>query len=421
MRYRPIRTDGSNAWAAHTIKDRLPAILRQVIASNPGLTENAASALEALSHDLVGNRPLPELPPRAHDKSVWQCYLRDHAARIAPARPGWQNGEWFLIEHYFYRLILEAVDYFATGLDPFAVAKQTELSSPALAMRTGEVLSSMDPGERLLFALWGNQLDLSHTEALHHSGTRTDQSTSSPESSDSRPESAGPRPQSPGTKGQTTEDDHLIADDSAVTLDLLSRVEGPVHFICDNAGTEIVADLCLAEWLLRERGADVVLHVKAHPTFVSDATGADCEQTLEWFAKEPRPAAVREAGDVLARSAAGRSRGTGSLSFRPDLFWNSPLFMDALPSHLHGAFENAGLVIIKGDMNYRRQLHDTIVPASDPLTAWATPLPAPTLFLRTMKGDPVAGISADLLARLDREHPGWRTAGKHGLIQLLGG
>ena len=46
-------------------------------------------------------------------------------------------------------------------------------------------------------------------------------------------------------------------------------------------------------------------------------------------------------------------------------------------------------------------------------------MPAPTVMLRTMKGDPIAGLDPARLRALNREHPGWRTAGKHGVIQVL--
>ena len=70
-------------------------------------------------------------------------------------------------------------------------------------------------------------------------------------------------------------------------------------------------------------------------------------------------------------------------------------------------------------MNYRRLLRDTVVPASDPLDKWAAPLPAPVILLRTMKGDPLAGVAAARLQALEGNEPGWRVAGQHGVIQLL--
>ena len=208
--------------------------------------------------------------------------------------------------------------------------------------------------------------------------------------------------------------DALIADDSQAVWEIVRDLAGPVHFVCDNAGTELAADLCLADWLIQDRGAVVCLQVKYHPTFVSDATEADVHQIIDRFASVDASLQRRELARRLSAALSG-----GRLIITPDLFWNSPLSFDKLPDRIRSAFAEAEMIVIKGDMNYRRLLGDKVVPAADPLQRWAPGVPAPTVMLRTMKGDPIAGIDPVRLRALDREHPDWRTAGKHGVIQLL--
>ncbi|MBU8913124.1 MAG: protein-glutamate O-methyltransferase family protein, partial [Spirochaetales bacterium] len=304
-----------------------------------------------------------------------------------------QNADWFVLEHFCFRRILAAVDYWRTKIDPFAPAKARELASPALAQQVDPLLeapgeSGRDPefdpfAQRLCFGLWGNRMDLSHSESMSHAGA-------------------------------AHHDDSLIIDESSAVWKIARKLTAPVHFVCDNAGTELAADLCLADWLIRTRATPVNLHVKAHPTFVGDATEDDVHALIDQLGS---PAASTVRRELAARLVAWLN--AGELHIVPDLFWNSPLFFNDLPDRILTPFAEAGLIIIKGDMNYRRLLGDKIVPNTDPLSAWAPPMPAPTVMLRAMKGDPIAGLDPARLNALDREHPGWRTAGKHGVIQVL--
>jgi hypothetical protein len=60
----------------------------------------------------------------------------------------------------------------------------------------------------------------------------------------------------------------------------------PLHLVVDNAGFELVCDLALADAIVcgtragSDSSATVTLHVKAHPTFVSDAMVGRCRMTL---------------------------------------------------------------------------------------------------------------------------------------------
>src|SRR5690606_20865066 len=72
--------------------------------------------------------------------------------------------------------------------------------------------------------------------------------------------------------------DHLV-DDRAAALAELGRGAGPVHFITDNAGTELSLVLGRAGRRVREAGAAVVLRGKVLPAFVSDAI----ERDVRWF------------------------------------------------------------------------------------------------------------------------------------------
>ncbi len=54
----------------------------------------------------------------------------------------------------------------------------------------------------------------------------------------------------------------------------------------DNAGFEFICDLCLVDFLLgRAFGNQVYLHLKPHPTFVSDAMIKDVLYTRDFYYK----------------------------------------------------------------------------------------------------------------------------------------
>ena len=388
----PIRTDSSNKFAHYTVTVRLPAMIDQMLSDNPDLSAAATASLRQLRAELISNAPLRMFDPPAPDHETWAQLLADHERRLGH-RATWQNSEWFVLEHFYFRRILAAADYWQTKIDPFAPAKARELASPALAQQVDSLLeASRESGrdrefrefvQRLCFALWGNRMDLSHSESMSHADA-------------------------------AHHDDSLIIDESSAVWEVVRNLAAPVHFVCDNAGTELAADLFLADWLIRTRNAPVSLHLKAHPTFVGDATEADVHALIDRLGS---PAASTVSRALSERLVSGLD--TGELLIVPDLFWNSPLFFNDLPDRILTPFAEAGLIIIKGDMNYRRLLNDTIVPATDPLSSWAPPMPAPTVMLRTMKGDPIAGLDPARLNALDSEHPGWRTAGKHGVIQVL--
>src|SRR5947208_2929574 len=73
-----------------------------------------------------------------------------------------------------------------------------------------------------------------------------------------------------------------------VTAYLSSKHE-PVHFIADNAGTELAADLAFVDALLAAGTRQVIYHVKMHPTFVSDSTVHDVVSFVERMKEHSQP------------------------------------------------------------------------------------------------------------------------------------
>lgn len=375
----PIRTDRSNTFAHHTMRVRVPAILRDVQADNADYPSRIHVALERLRDDILGDRALEPLEMPAPDFSVWLRALIERETQT------WLAAEWFLAEAYFYRRILQATRYWENGRDPFAARKREEMAGEGAWAKLEAALGLRDRPleERLVSlgraALWGNRVDLSYAEAASH--------------------------------GDAVADD-LLVDHVPQAIGHLLRRPGEVHVITDNAGTELLLDLALVDGLLEGPGLDVKLHVKMMPTFVSDATAVDVRGAIKALEAPDRAASVQALG--------ARLRGAfdeGRLGIFPDLYWNSPRFFFDLPERLAGCFRKASLVISKGDANYRRLTGDALWPPEVPFSAVTAFFPAPLLALRTLKSDSVVGLAPGQAARLDAAHERWRVSGQFGVAQ----
>lgn len=227
-------------------------------------------------------------------------------------------------------------------------------------------------------ALWGNRVDLSYAVGVAF-----------------------------GAAGDGAD---LLCDDSARAADRLLVPRGDVHLVTDNMGSELSMDLVLADALLAQVGARVSLHVKMHPTFVSDAVAADVWTLL---------AALRARGGAEAALAdrlqqAWRER---RLRVLPDPFWNGPRFLWDRPVRLARELDTATAVVLKGDANYRRAVGDGLWPANTTFAEATGYLPAPMIALRTMKSDAIVGLPADQMRRLDAADRDWRINGRRGVIQ----
>ena len=207
----------------------------------------------------------------------------------------------------------------------------------------------------------------------------------------------------------------LVADDPAALWEILDAGRpGRVCLVADNAGPELLPDLVLAEHLLRTgRAASVVLHLKPHPYYVSDATTADVLACLDRMtAAAGHGAAV---GGRLREAVAG-----GQLVLRAHPFSCAPLAYADMPADLREDFGSATLTIMKGDLNYRRLVEDRLWPVGTPFAEVTAYFPGPVAALRTVKSEVVTGLAPRTAEELDAGGSAWRTSGTHALVQVRG-
>lgn len=381
----PLTGANQGTWAHSTIVVRLPDIAGRVLEEND-LPSDQAEAVRQLIAEIPDTPIRPLRDRAAPDFDDWQSYCHPYLGG------GWLAVPWLFVETYFYRRILEAVDYFARqegSRDPFALQKQRALA------QMGDLVSQFERGsgstaQALDLALWGNQSDLS----LWPAG-----------------EDAGP------ASGQSEErSNYLLHDDLDRVLDYLNAIEetGPgFDIILDNVGVELAADLILTHHLIgRWEGSQVTVHAKAHPTFVSDATSEDVLRAISILQKSDTSSAA-SLGDNLKRAF-----DNGRLQLNDHSFWTSPLPLWQMPSELYDQFGNRNLLILKGDANYRRAVGDLHWPYNTPVDEVMSYAPSPMLALRTLKSEVACGIKVKQAERAAQRDPDWMTNGKWAVRQL---
>jgi len=392
----PIFSTELGSWAHSTVIDRWPEIVNRVIKEN----EFPPQVLDQLIQlrDGIPEGPIRQLKDLgAPDIKYWESYIMPRAGK------NWLEIPWFFAEHYFYRRVMEAVNYFKLGLDPFGYQKEQGLIKTRKEIQAyASVLMNWmkDKGQgqghirqAIYFSLWGNQADLS----LWPAG-------------------------SSGTLKHLTQEsfkDNLLADDTNRIIKLLFKNTPPVKrvdIMLDNAGFELVCDLGLADTLLNNHLADdVLLHVKAHPTYVSDVISYDIAQTVD-FLKGCDEQDIKDLGERLEKHIQEKK-----IRIKANFFWNSPLPMWEIPLDLREDLSGADFLISKGDANYRRLLGDRQWDFTFPFHQAVDYLPVPLAALRTSKSELAVGLDLDQIMEVYNQDPNWMVDGKWGVVHFAPG
>ncbi len=380
-----LLTSEPGSFAHNTLKVRVPGILRETIALN-AFPPHVNAALEELHVELTTGH-IRGLREDAPDRVFWDAVSAPHLGKT------WLDVPWYWAETFFYRRVLEATRYFQPGIwagfDPFAVKKQQEWRPDAAPAAVEALLRSLPDAANVRFeallhaSLWGNRTDLSYDLAAKQGGTAAD-----------------------------SQREHLLHDDTATIEDYLRAHPGAeIAFIMDNAGTELVMDLALIDWLLATgSAARVHLHLKPQPFFVSDTMVADLINALD----------ALDAAGGEARALAQRLRGVlrqGRLLIETHPAYAASLFFFELPDDLFATLSRFDLVFLKGDVNYRRLLGDAHWPPTTPFARATAYFPAPLVALRTLKAELIVGLAPDQAEQTAAADPEWLVNGKRGVIQ----
>ena len=372
----PLMTSEAGSFAQATIVERKPQIIKQIIDDN-GYPPEIVESLGAFEKEIAGEcvQSLAETTP---DTAVWNREIGGHQGKT------WLELPWYLAEAYFYRRLLEAIGYLQPGpwqgQDPFAPQKRRQERIAAEWAQWKDNRQALTFEALLHSSLWGNRADLSNYTVREQA--RTGMSV-------------------------LQERHHLLIDDTQEVSELLSAGVERVDILTDNTGRELLSDLALAEFLLGEGWVGrIFLHLKDRPFFVSDAMSQDVQSLV---------AEIRE--EALGQRLSGYLE-EGCLELRSDPFWTGPFMFRRLSQRLEHELSQSDLVILKGDVNYRRLLHDRHWAPTTPMAEAAGYFPASFLTLRTLKGEIIVGLQPGEAAALTAQDPSWQINGRRGVVHL---
>ncbi|KAH7463105.1 Damage-control phosphatase ARMT1 [Phytophthora ramorum] len=406
-----IFTNVPGTFANESYKSRLPGLVRDCAANNSErFSEEQCQRLLQLADDMVNDAVIP-LPSQYPEESAKSPTSAQWETLLAGKGYTWQNSPWFMCEQYMFHLVLLLAEYYTTGIDPFHPSKVAELEedTPWALLQTAVGLSAQEEASSqshhdqlkrfMKLCLWGNKADGCYKEV---------KDTIS------------------GADASLEFDDALLlvdhSDKVISYLEQKARETGGdaqklgVQYINDNSGTELLLDLALADHLLGHGWCGkVTFNVKLEPIYVSDATPADVLEHIAEMQRSTRTPEVQALGKRLADYVCKQQ-----LVIRPDIFWNRYTYYWEMPTELQTRLaREATLVIIKGDLNYRRLLGDRLWPPSTPVEEAVPYFPTAFVSFRTLKSNPVVGIPADIVSRLEKEDVKWRYNGKRGTIQSV--
>ncbi len=393
-------TGDPGSFAQRTLRVRKPAIIDKILDVNEFSDEQRQAMLalkEELLHGSIGNPFLdPSYNFNALDSESVQMW-----EGVMPAYTGksWLDIPFYFAESFLYLRILLAIGYFDPRSsffmrDPYRPFKMNELFSEKGGLAIGRVLLQMiqnmaDPAARLreiLYnSLWGNRVDLSLFSIAEKSRERV----------------------------LSERSDNLLIDHSQKLVRLIDRA-GRVDFILDNTGQELVSDL-IAVWHMLTNSPDrtVVIHAKRYPFYVSDAMVGDTDETISALARD-HSSLLKQVGEKIISF-----RDQERLQIRDHYFWNGPLHYTELPPDLNRELSNSDVVVLKGDINYRRTVSDRKWDVFENLETIASYFPADFALLRTMKSESVVDIDEERAAGLAAKDPEWKVNGERGIIRVV--
>ncbi|TFK28507.1 DUF89 domain-containing protein [Coprinopsis marcescibilis] len=363
----------------------------------------------------------------------------------AEAKNTWFTAPWLYAECYLYRLLRS---YFTATkhwklYDPFLSSKTKtfkhsgdsvyKLATTVYELAKNKDELRADPAkievifkEMIQMCLWGNATDLSLLTHLTEDDIKNLQTV--------------------GKDAQAVRSKFILKDDQEEVWNHVKGLKGArVDFVLDNAGFELFTDLVFADFLVTYTPfvSKVVFHPKVIPWFVSDVLPVDFVQTIEQLldptffsdlAGKDTSAAVEEHLHAMAkRWRTYVEQGVFELSVPLEspigvdaeaAFWTSPYpywNLQELSPALADDLKKSGLVIFKGDLNYRKLTGDVKWPSWTPFIEAIGPLAGlfPLLSLRTNKADVAVGVPKEVSEKLDQEGEKWRVDGRYALISFV--
>ena len=192
-----------------------------------------------------------------------------------------------------------------------------------------------------------------------------------------------------------------------------------LDIVLDNAGFELLTDLCLAEFLTTAKLVKSVhFHGKSMPWFVSDVTKQDFIYTLNHLSSSPTEELARVGKVWLQRV------NQGSWVYHVHSFWTLPhdfSEMKKTAPELYTQLAKSDMILFKGDLNYRKLTGDRqwefTVSFEEALRGFH---PAPLCALRSLKCDTVVGLKEGQAEKTSAIESDWMINANWAVVQYCG-
>ncbi|GAB5372761.1 hypothetical protein AAMO2058_001692400, partial [Amorphochlora amoebiformis] len=389
--------DSKHPFVYKTLKTRLPGILERTIEYNKEtLTKDQIESIQHFLKEIVNDAPIRLISDQKEDAKEWNKVLQV----CVDKKQTWTTAPWFVWETYVYRRLLQASQYWDTKLDLFKIEKSKSLIGTEQALKQRAKISTQYAGKWdydtfrvILFQdLWGNQADGSLFTVDTIAGLGS-------------------------TKGHGENTDRVLVNDTKSVWNHLNQPAKQGHrviFFNDNSGLEIVSDLVLASYLLHSKKVSTVeFYLKPYPYFVSDANPEDVKDTIE-FLISSHDKSMKELGADLKSLVKANL-----LKLKKEHFLASPLAMSEMPKALKEDIKSAHLLVVKGDLMYRKMLGDRMHPPQTPFKDIVSYFPCPIVSLRTCKSPVIVGMTKKVFDELSAEKKDWTCLGLHGTIHFV--
>uniref|UniRef100_UPI00358ED420 damage-control phosphatase ARMT1 n=1 Tax=Myxine glutinosa TaxID=7769 RepID=UPI00358ED420 len=422
------------SFAYLTVKDRLPAILTQIVdrvhrhhahfvkthgEEGGEAGKKVVSLLSKLRSELLTDKPLQQLEDGRSDCEIWNEYLEWQRTKLQPnEEPSWFKSPWLYVECYMYRKVQEIVGR-CEPLCEFDVFADLKLKSfmdsqraiMTLADHIGNILDNIenlkeddlkDTFMKLLqVSLWGNKCDLSISAGLDNA-----------------------QKDDPLAALWNLRSRILIDDSESVWSVLNKRKRSPestssfrLDIALDNAGFELFTDLVLVEFLQSANLVDQVhFHGKSIPWFISDITKEDFVKTIKTLCSTNHRWVSRLGVRWHKRVQ------DGLWAYHDHDFWTLPhdyADMVTRSPELYAELQCAQLILFKGDLHYRKLSGDL---QWEHTTSFAEALrgfePSSLCSLRALKADVQVGLKPGQAEQLSGTDAKWMVSGEYAVVQF---
>ncbi len=192
-----------------------------------------------------------------------------------------------------------------------------------------------------------------------------------------------------------------------------------IDFVLDNAGFELLTDLCLADFLITKRLCSrIILHLKCFPWFVSDATKND----FMWLLEHLNHSSSNPVWQIASKRWLEHIE-NGQWIIQTHRFFTLPYdysHMQQISPELYFTMSQSKFIIFKGDLNYRKLVGDLRWPLNERFeTALRGFQPTSFVVLRTCKADVQLEIDLKLAQQVTKLDPRWMVNGKWAVIQTF--